>query len=272
MLEQDRINSDRSQFVRFARMTATWMQWGKEGVITQANEATNPSIVINNDEFKFGVCLLSELAGTESVVPATREEEQRTLEAMQVYFRPIIVTQGGQVIGNHDMFAAAKSMQSDLARPGKIRPSDYCLVAITNPSNVVLNEFAFTSTTTETSEIIAAQLLESGFSNQLPKNGETALEISWNDSKFFVLPAKCLHWKSVLEQVFKVRKLDINANPISSGESTKAFDVTIKTHLKEDFFSSVEHNESIELLPGTIVIANTPQSGTIMWSPREFSF
>ena len=272
MLEQDRINTDRSQFVRFARMTATWMQWGKEGVITQANEATSPSIVIQNDEFKFGVCLLSELASTESVVPATREEEQRTLEAMQVYFRPIVVTLGGQVIGNHDMFAAAKSMQSDLARPGKIRPSDYCLVAITNPSKVVLNEFSFSSTTTENRDIVTTQLLENGFSNQLPQNGETALEISWNDSNLFVLPAKCLHWKSVLEQVFKVRKLDINANPISSGESTKAFDVTIKTHLKEDFFSSVEHNESIELLPGTIVIANTPQSGTIMWSPREFSF
>jgi hypothetical protein len=125
LLQPERKPDDRSQFVRYARIAAQMAEWDRNGTNKRSTSLSAPS----TEEFEYGVARLSDLSCSVEVAPRDKEEPQRILEATQIYFQPILVSSEGEVLGNYQLFAAAKAIQEDLARPGKERASDYCLVA-----------------------------------------------------------------------------------------------------------------------------------------------
>jgi hypothetical protein len=125
LLQPERKPDDRSQFVRYARIAAQMAEWDRNGTNKRSTSLSAPS----TEEFEYGVARLSDLSCSVEIAPRDKEEPQRILEATQIYFQPILVSSEGEVLGNYQLFAAAKAIQEDLARPGKERASDYCLVA-----------------------------------------------------------------------------------------------------------------------------------------------
>ncbi|HLO97789.1 MAG TPA: hypothetical protein VK171_04265 [Fimbriimonas sp.] len=123
----ERKSDDRSPFVRYARGAATWNRWVQHGVVVQDAEPSLPVI----EGFKYGLAPVSSLRSSTSIKPAVREHYQRILEGTQIYFEPIVVAADDlTVIGNTSLYHAAVEMYNDFARPGKVRASDYALVAI----------------------------------------------------------------------------------------------------------------------------------------------
>lgn len=122
----ERKSDDRSPFVRYARGVATWQRWVQSDVVRQDEEAGTFEI----DGFRYGLAPILSLRSSVSMKPAIREHYQRILEGTQVYFEPIVINENGSVIGNWELFEAAKEFSSDMHRAGKVRPSDYALVAV----------------------------------------------------------------------------------------------------------------------------------------------
>lgn len=126
LLAPERKPDDRSQFVRFARIAAQLAEWDRTQKTRRSVKQESPVV----DGFRYGVALLDELKATQNVVLAKYAEPQRLLEATQIYFAPIVVLENGSVVGSHAQFSAAKAFQAEMARPGKVRSSDFALVAI----------------------------------------------------------------------------------------------------------------------------------------------
>lgn len=122
----ERKSDDRSPFVRYARGAATWSRWVLNGVVKQDEDASLPVV----DGFTYGLAPVASLRSSTGIKPAIREHYQRILEGTQIYFEPIVVTEDLTVIGNTSLYHAALEMAQDFARPGKVRASDYALVAI----------------------------------------------------------------------------------------------------------------------------------------------
>lgn len=125
LLQPEREPGDRSQFVRYARIAAQMAAWDRDGTNKRSISLEAPIA----DGFEYGVARLSDLTCSVEVAPRDKEEPQRILEATQVFFSPILVSAEGEVLGGFELFAAARAIQDELARPGKERASDFCLVA-----------------------------------------------------------------------------------------------------------------------------------------------
>jgi hypothetical protein len=125
LLQPEREPGDRSQFVRYARIAAQMAAWDRDGTNKRSTSLGSPVL----DGFEYGVARLSDLSCSVEVAPRDKEEPQRILEATQIYFSPILVSSAGEVLGGFELFAAASALRDELARPGKERASDVCLVA-----------------------------------------------------------------------------------------------------------------------------------------------
>ena len=125
LLQPEREPGDRSQFVRYARIAAQMAAWDRDGTNKRSTSLASPTA----DGFEYGVARLSDLTCSVEVAPRDKEEPQRILEATQIFFSPILVSADGEVLGEFELFAAARAIQEELARAGKERASDFCLVA-----------------------------------------------------------------------------------------------------------------------------------------------
>ena len=125
LLQPEREPGDRSQFVRYARIAAQMAAWDRDGTNKRSTALASPVV----DGFEYGVARLSDLSSSVEVAPRDKEEDQRILEATQIYFSPVVVSAAGEVLAGFELFAAAIALRDELARPGKERASDFCLVA-----------------------------------------------------------------------------------------------------------------------------------------------
>ena len=125
LLQPEREPGDRSQFVRYARIAAQMAAWDRDGTNKRSTSLGSPVV----DGFEYGVARISDLTCSVEVAPRDKEESQRILEATQIYFSPVVASSVGEVLGGFELFAAAVALRDELARPGKERASDFCLVA-----------------------------------------------------------------------------------------------------------------------------------------------
>ena len=125
LLQPEREPGDRSQFVRYARIAAQMAAWDRDGTNKRSTALASPV----TEGLQYGVARLADLSCSVEVAPRDKEEPQRILEATQIYFSPILVSADGEVLSGFELFAAAIALRDELARPGKERASDYCLVA-----------------------------------------------------------------------------------------------------------------------------------------------
>ena len=126
LTEPERKPDDRSPFVRYARSAALWAEWVREDIVALDPEPQSPSERIKGHLFRFLVAPIDSLFGTMSVPPSAKDHQQRLLESTQLYVEPIIVIPSEddsfQVVGNHELYAAALAYQKELARPQSRAP------------------------------------------------------------------------------------------------------------------------------------------------------
>jgi hypothetical protein len=263
LLLTERKSDDRSQFVRFARVAATWNQWVEAGYLVRDEETTQPEI----GNWQFAVCPLSRIRATQTTLPAHKEERQRLLEGTQIYFDPICVQEIGNeyiVIGNHDVHAAAVGFQEDMARPGKIRASDFALIAINSEPSLSPNTLVY-RVNRDLQEIMR-DLQAIGFETSNPDSAGKMFQVFLPD---FALASNIeldhAFWQS-LKSVLGLRTLDLNLISGSEAPKLQSNEVAIR-------LPAPSHNPSIYMAQSpqdSFSLANVPQTGAIMWSLRDF--
>lgn len=243
ILEVERKSDDRSQFVRYARATATWAGWIRESYVQQDSESSTPML----GEFRFEVVPIDSLIATQTVRPKDREDRQRMLEATQVYFDPIVVDSDYRVIAHHELHAAAVGLQEELARTGKVRASDYCLVAVTASPKITPQNLFYKCTQIEKLSEFLSQSNDKAtltFEVTLPENPETySIPLTEQNIALFTnsLGAKTLDLGTTLED----RSLVSVKFPFPS-------------------------NSKVKTPYDSFTIENVPPSGVIMWSLTDF--
>lgn len=259
LLKSERNSNDRSQFVRFARIAATWMEWLKLGDLFQDEAESLPQIQVGQYTATVGVAMLDNLSATQSVLPKDKEESQRILESLHVFMEPIFVLPNGKVIGQHSLFAAAKGMQEDLNRPGKVRPSDFALVAVLPIESLTELEWQALEITGARLDQFAPDSLpisstDQGLKLELHVDGSTYL-LDWSEKTV-----------EELEKALMIRKLDVSTSKMESDESEAWFQMKFE---QPNAFSGLPIEKN--LLPkDSFLFPVSYQIGDMMWSPRSF--
>jgi hypothetical protein len=267
----ERKPDDRSPFVRYARSAALWAEWVREGLVIQDEEASIPVLEAGGFSFRFGIVPIQTLSPLTSVLPSAKEHGQRLLEGIQLYTDPIVVVSKGdsyKVVGNHELFESARSYQADVARPGKVRASDYCLVALADegyldsiqPQPLIYNSKL-------ANEVISANLQSAGYKPEARADDPTKIAITLEDGKIL---AKHMEtggqWKQDLAETIGVRTLDLSFKNLS--------EVLNIAGTKIVFSSPKVMQEILNIgteLPFGSVFANiVPPSGVTMWSLKDF--
>jgi hypothetical protein len=259
---------DRSKFVRYARASAMWMSWVKEGIVVQNSE---PEIYFENG-WQYAVVPLSDLKTLQVSRPVDREHEQRMLEATQTYMDPIVAVadDSGQLWVAHGFatFEAALGFQEDMTRPGKQRASDFCFVAIPNEplrfvSNTVSIAISYAGekienllqmgfekvgmgTTTHDSTHVVIRLFDETLALKSEGIGE-----SFQVELCAALGLKSLH----LNQ--QVKGISAHASPKNILLRMPGRDINGLKKFAPTFF-------------GDFAVAKVPRSGDIMWNLRDF--
>jgi hypothetical protein len=262
LFEIGRQDSDRSQFVRFAKMTQTWLQWVQDGTIVETEDEIKPE----DDEFEYGIARLDDLSPSQSVIPAEKESAQRVLEALSVCLTPIVVDHRGLVLDQHVAYHASKGLQSELARPGRVRASDFALVARAKAPHFSNPKLQIISTV---DPVLAMKQLEQlGFTEDR-SDVPIYFSIEFGYKKLYGLLSN-INWQTQIETVFGIRKLDLNLKPITSAEKSleqfAIFQVETNDRISEN-------NDFPSLYPapaGSIALDKRPKIGHIMWSSRRF--
>lgn len=263
LLDIGRQDSDRSQFVRYAKMTQTWLHWVQEGIVVESSEAA----LVDFEDFEYGIAKLNDLIPLQSVIPVEKESEQRILEALSVCLTPIVVDSFGRVCDHHVAYHAAKGLQAELARPGRVRASDYALVA--RAKNVRF-EHPVLSLVSSVEPAEALKRLEQFGWKSDRSDYPFGFRIEFGGKKLF-RSLEEMDWQVQIEQSFGIRKLDLNlklgVERKESGEQYAEFQV-------ETSASFSENNDfaSFHLAPaGSVALDKRPKIGHIMWSSRSFS-
>ena len=269
--EPERKADDRSPFVRYARSAALWAEWVREGVVVQASEPFIPTKDVNGFELTFGILPIEALEPTMSVPPSGKEHLQRLLEGVQLYVDPILVLpmESGKykVVGNHELFEAAKAYRDDMARPGRVRSSDHCLVAVVNEeflSQIGVQDRVFVTNKDE--EAIEADIQSIGFAGSPRADDPSKFSIQIGSKSFNKAPEKGSDWQVSLAQALGIRTLDLSSNTGSfeSNSSGKKIVLTSPPVTKRVLELGI-------LYPfGSLTQELDVVSGAIMWSLRDF--
>lgn len=268
----ERKPDDRSPFVRYARSAALWAEWVRDQVVHQGESAENPTVHVNGHAFRLGITLLDHLRPLVSVLPSAKEPVQRLLEGLQVYVDPIVVVEQSDgsylVVGNPELFAAAQAYQEEVARPGRTRSSDYCLVAVADSSYLESLEIRpLVYEATRPFEEIANDLLRDGYALSPRQYGPNDLTIDI-DGKTFVKSFEAnSDWKLVLVRTFGIKTLDNHIKLDNSKEPLSGKKIVLTTpRLSQDV-----HDIGTERPYGSVIAREVPISGAAMWSLRGFS-
>lgn len=271
LIEPERKSDDRSPFVRYARSAALWAEWVRDGVVTQEPEPSHPVICAHGYEFRLSVAPLDSLHPLMSVPPSAKEHRQRLLEGVQLYPDPIVVVarQDGSytVVANHELFQAAKAYQIEMARPGKVRSSDYCLVAVTDVSYLeTLTSQPLTFTSHKSERDIQRDLLDSGYALSPRADDPSKFKVLLGDLTFSKPIESGDHWKHRLAEAFGVKTLDMGskaATPVSGNSGKKI--VLMSPKVARDV-----QEIGTEYPYGSIATQIVPPTGAMMWNLRDF--
>ena len=271
LTEPERKSDDRSPFVQYARSAAMWAEWVREEVVGLDPEIQMPSVEVEGHSFQFALVPIDSLVPLVSVPPSARVHQQRLLEATQLYSEPIVVIELDDgmfsVVGNHELFSAAKAYQQELARPNKQRPSDFCLVAVADESfltTIGANPLSFCSP--RPLDVLGRGLIEAGYavSPRTDDPHQTTLQVA-GENYLCPFPGDGSDLEK-LREILGVRSLDSSSDSIKSDATNGSPIVTLlarqltKSTLNSRFaYPYLAYTNSILPLPG----AN-------MWSLRDF--
>jgi hypothetical protein len=271
LTEPERKSDDRSPFVQYARSAALWAEWVREEVVGLDPEIQLPSVEIDGHSFRYALVPIDSLVPLVSVPPSARVHQQRLLEATQLYSEPIVVIEledgTYSVVGNHELFSAAKAYQQELARPNKQRPSDVCLVAVADESylsTIRAKPLSFGST--RPLEDLRQMLAEAGYADS-PRTDDPHQAILQVAGENYLCPFPGSGDElEKLREILGVRSLDsssdlpqtgaANGNPIVTLSPPKLTKIVLNSRFE---FPYLAYTNSILPLPG----AN-------MWSLRDF--
>ncbi len=270
-MNPDRNKDDRSPFVRYARSAAMWAEWVREGIVVLDPEIQSPKLEVDGIGFQYGLMPLEQLRPLVSVPPSAKDHHQRLLEATQLYSEPILVVPYGDhkfaVVGNHELYAAAVAYQTELARKGKRRSSDICLVAVCDEpylSSIAVNELSFASD--RTSAELRNDLVALGFADSPRTDDPIAITVLLGGETFSARLESGNHWAQHLASVFGLRSLDFGSNEqvlsVKEGQT--------KVTITSPPMSPIVLNSGSEFPYGTYEANIRPLPGANMWSLRDF--
>lgn len=245
--------------------------WVRGEVMVLELESKCPTVYSGDVAFQLGIVPVSSIRATSSVLPSAREPVQRLLEGIQLYVDPIPVVRdskgGFLAIGNHELLAAAKEYQSDLARPGKVRSSDYCLVALA-PSTILdsIQSNPLSYTTSKASDEVARELLAVQYSNSPRTDDPWSIEVHVNSQIFSRSVQDDPFWKSKLEAALGIRTLDLSSSSSPKSEMNSGTEIVLVTpKATQDVLEM-----GLEYPYGALSSTICPPSGAMMWSLRDF--
>jgi hypothetical protein len=266
----ERNKDDRSPFVRYARSAAMWAEWVREGVAILDPESQNPTAVVDGYAFRYGLIHLDSLVPLVSVPPSAKDHQQRLLEATQLYSEPILVCPIGDkyaVVGNHELYAAAKAYQDELARPGKVRASDTCLVAVCDPTYLpTISATPLYFASDKSIDSLREDIQSAGFAVSPRTDDPSENVVLVGDETFSCAFESGSQWTQRLGHALGVRSMDFGSN--DPNFAVKA-DQTKVTLMSPKLTSSVLKVEA-EFPYGAFQANIKPLPGANMWSLRDF--
>ncbi len=234
-------------------------------------EIQTPSVEVAGHAFRYALVPIDSLMPLVSVPPSARVHQQRLLEATQLYSEPIVVVEleGGiySVVGNHELFSAAKAYQQELARPNKQRPSDFCLVAVTDESFLTtIQAKPLSFCCTRPLDELRPMLIEAGYAVSPRADDPQHATLQVAEDKYLCPFRGSDGELEKLREILGVRSLDSGSDLINLDDSSGNAIVTLmspkltKNVIKSRFeYPYMAYANSILPLPG----AN-------MWSLRDF--
>jgi hypothetical protein len=273
----DRNKDDRSPFVRYARSAAMWAEWVREDVVVLDPEIQTPTMDVHGLPFQYGLLPLELMSPLVSVPPSAKDHYQRLLEATQLYSEPIVVARRGDdrfvVVGNHELYAAAVAYQAELARAGKRRSSDVCLVALCDESlvsNIKASELSFASDRSladiRTDLVAQGFLSVPDFADSPRTDDPMAITILLGDETFLRRLESGNQWTQHLVSAFGLRSLDFGSNDMVFSVKVDQTKVTIVSPQ----MSLNVLNSGSEFPYGSYEANIRPLPGANMWSLRDF--
>jgi len=269
--EPERKPDDRSPFVRYARSAALWAEWIREEIVIQEEEPSFPTLESEGYTFKLAVASLDAMRPLMSVPPSAKEHRQRLLEGVQLYPDPIVVVENQDgsftVVANHELYEAAKTYQSDMARPGRLRSSDHCLIAIADESYLTtLIPQPLSYITQKDSLEVQASLLEMGYVLSPRADDPSKYNVVLGDQVFTKELSSGGEWKPALATAIGVKSLDI---------SSKIHEGSVNDSGKKIVLTSPKVTKDVQEIRaeypyGSIGVQIVPKSGAMMWSLRDF--
>ena len=271
LMNPDRNRDDRSPFVQYARSAALWAEWVREGIVGLDPEIQSPSVEAGGSTFRYALAPLDMIDSLISVPPSAKDHQQRLLEATQLYSEPIVVypSRDGQfvVVGNHELFAAAKAYQAELARKGKQRSSDICLVAVCDDSFLSkVTPCALCFASDRSANDIRTDLVAIGFDFSPRTDDPTRFTIFLGDETLSVDLESGNQRTQHLMVVFGLRSLDFGSKESSLAMKEGQTKVTI---LSPQLSQNVL-NFGSEFPYGSFEANIRPLPGANMWSLRDF--
>ena len=271
LMNPERNKDDRSPFVQYARSAAMWAEWVREATVVLDPELQTPMVEVEGNSFRYGLLSLDTISPLVSVPPAAKDHHQRLLEATQLYSEPIVVIPAGDdrftVVGNHELFAAAKFYQAELIRPGKQRSSDVCLVAVCSEqyfAKVQVRHLNFASARSVGD--IRSDLIATGYADSPRTDDPTAVTILLGGETFSKPLESGNHWTQHLAAILGLRGLDFGSNDpllaIKAGQT--------KVTIVSPPISQSVLNIGSEFPYGSYEANISPLRGANMWSLRDF--
>jgi hypothetical protein len=271
LIEPERKLDDRSPFIRYARSAALWAEWVREDVVFLNPEPESPSVMIEGHLLRLLVVLIDTITGTMSVPPAAKDHQQRLLESTQLYVEPIIVValegESFFVVANHELHAAAVAYQKELARPNRVRPSDYCLVAVADRSYLTtIKVTPLTLVVSEAADTLVEKLQLSGYAVSPRTDDPTQLMLEINDQKFMKSSEFGKESLTELSEILGLRSLDQSSTDkgvtVAAGKT--------KVTLTMPGLTPNVQKTGIEYPYGSLEATIKPFRGANMWSLRDF--
>ena len=271
LTQPERKSDDRSPFVRYARSAALWAEWVREEVVAIDPEPQMPSETVDGYSFRLAVMSVDSLVGTISVPPSAKDHQQRLLESTQLYVEPIVVIATGddsfRVVGNHELYAATLAYQEELSRPNRVRPSDYCLVALADRSYLsTIQTVPLAFLASESTQDIVQKLQGSGYAVSPRADDPTSIALEVDGQILTKSIESGASWKAELAEVLGLRSLDQGSNisDVLVPSDKEKITLTMPKLVLAD------QKTGIEFPYGSLDANIKPVPGANMWSLRDF--
>ena len=298
-------SDDRSKFVRYARSSALWAEWQRSGMVVRDDQKAFHILEVEGHRWLMGVMELGQesqnLRTLQVPPPAHREHKQRLLEATQMYYEPIVVVgnlssplksltdsgeclipaeealtfeEGFLVEENSDLADAAYAFQSDMARVGKIRPSDHALVAIDLADQVAEPSYLAFQKLPVDFESLPKLLNDIGFRQttrqEVPNELQVFLpgsEVSFTYNHVGVESGPI--WRE-LQRVLSLRSINLNLQTRNLVEAEASMSDTTGIVIRMPKIPISLMSPYVGSPLGSFAVAKVPSAGAIMWSLRDF--